>query len=124
MTSARAQIREALIAALPNQYRVVVPRNLDPLEARTPTIVVIPDTITPTGNRTHRDSTFALHAITPKMIDPDEDLDVIVSTVLDALENIPWLLWIDAERTTFQDLHSYRIRVQTKTLIERKPTHG
>ncbi len=97
---------------LPRQFKIIPePRTMDELEARRPVVMLIRTNIKPAGTANYL-ADFAIWVIEPKLIDPEDALDDALDAVVLALDGLEFLLWTDAERSTYRDHPAWRISAQ------------
>jgi hypothetical protein len=112
--NSRQGLMAALEAKLDKKYRVIEPKVLDALEPKHPVVMVIRTNLVPNGTSggLYR-SSYAIWVIEPKTIDPEDDLDDCLDDVVTALDEYQFVIWTDAERSTYDEQPAYRITAQT-----------
>ncbi|MGG7509434.1 hypothetical protein [Plantibacter sp. YIM 135249] len=90
-------------AGLPKRYKIVDnPRSIDALERGRPVVQLIQTTVShaPNAQGSYL-CKFAIWVIEPKLIDPEDDLDAALAEVITALDQLAFLSWETAERSTY-----------------------
>lgn len=122
--SVRSDLMAAIKPLLPANIRTVdVPRNLDGLETNKPVLMAYRDSVTKAANKQgawlH---SFSAWIITPNIdsAKAEDNLDTALENVIHALDQIDWLDWSNAERSTFGDQQApaYRISLTLTTVKE------
>jgi len=103
----RADLAAALKPLLPARTKIVdVPRSLDGVETQRPVIMLYRERVEKAPNALgDYFNTFALWIISPN-VDPkraEDQLDNMLEDVIPALDELTWLNWNFAERSTFGD---------------------
>ena len=105
--SVRNDLAAALKPLLPPKTKIVdVPRGLDGVEVTRPVVMLYRERVqkAPNGIGSYL-NTFALWIVSPN-VDPsraENQLDQMLDDVVEALDQLLWLNWSNAERSTFGD---------------------
>lgn len=118
MTSARTYLAETLAPLLPKGWQIVpYADNLDTLSR--PVVMlqqkrITPSTYAPLGRHSVEFSVILLNPSTD-IRKAEEDLDEQVDLLLYALEDLPTLVWTNAERAVFDNNHGWDITLTLDT---------
>lgn len=121
--SIRSDFATALKGILPSSIRIIdIPKSLDGLEANRPVVMLYREQMTKAVNAqgTYLNQ-FAVWIVT-QYVDParsEDSLDSVLDQVIDAIDDLDWMNWSVAERSTFGDQQAPAYKI-TVTVISNK----
>jgi hypothetical protein len=119
MTNARTYLSETLAPLLPRGWQIVpYADNVDTLSR--PVVMLQQKRITPSANTPmgRHSVEFSVILLSPStdVRKAEDDLDEQVDLLLYALEDLPTLVWTNAERAVFDGVHGWDITLTLDTL--------
>lgn len=105
--SVRSDLIAAIKPLIPANIKTIdVPRSLDGLETNKPVLMVYRESVTKAPNKQGAwEHTFSAWVISPNIdtARAEDNLDGTLEDILNGLDQIDWLDWKQAERSTFGD---------------------
>jgi hypothetical protein len=121
--SLRSDFAAALKPLLPASIKIIdIPKSLDGLEPNKPVVMLYREQMTKAVNaQGNYLNQFAVWIVTP-YVDParsEDSLDTVLDQVIEAIDDITWMNWSVAERSTFGDQQAPAYKI-TVTVISNK----
>jgi hypothetical protein len=120
----RADLSAALKPLLPARVKIVdVPRGLDGVETQRPVVMLYRERVEKAPNALgDYFNTFALWIVSPN-VDPkrsEDQLDNLLDEVIPALDELTWLNWSSAERSTFGDSQAPAYKIELTVVTDKE----
>lgn len=121
--SVRSDLAAALKPLLPPRTKIIdVPRSLDGIETSRPVVMLYRERVEKAPNAIGAYfNTFALWIISPNVDTSraEDQLDNMLDEVISALDELSWLNWSNAQRSTFGDAQAPAYQVEL-TIVTNK----